>query len=137
MNLGILCSSESPELAATIAAAAAAPAAIKIVIADRDSAALTLARAAGLYGVFVPRAAYHANRDGFERRLVEMFAQAEARLVILAGYQRETGPVLAEAFPLLGQGLGPAQLARDLPGQIRDHTFSLAKRPCPAKDAPA
>ena len=112
VNLGVLCSDEALELAAVIEAAAAAQtrASIRLVIADRDSAALTLARTVGLYGVFIPRSAYHANRDGFERRLVEMLAQAEVQLVVLAGYRRETGPVLAGAFPgrLFGWGLKPA-----------------------------
>jgi phosphoribosylglycinamide formyltransferase-1 len=116
MNLGLLCSNEGLELAAVIEAVAASrlPVEIRIVIADRHSAALNLARSAGFYGVFVPRSPYHANRDGFERRLVEILAQAEVQWVVLAGYEREPGPVLAEAFRLLGLGLGPEELVSQL-----------------------
>ena len=114
MNLGLLCSNEGLELAAVIKALAEGrlSGSVRIVIADRHSAALALARSAGLYGVFIPRAPYHANRDGFERRLVEVLAQAEVQLLVLAGYEREPGPVLTEAFPgrLLGLGLGPEEL---------------------------
>ena len=56
LNLGVICSDEAPELAAVLEAAAAgeAPASIRLVIADRDSAALSLARSAGLYGALSP-----------------------------------------------------------------------------------
>jgi len=118
LNLGLLCSNEGLELAAVIEAVRTGrlTAEVRIVIADRHSEALTLARAAGFYGVFVPRAPYHANRDGYERRLVEVLTQAEVQTLVLAGYEREPGPVLAEAFPgrLLGQGLGPEDLVSRL-----------------------
>jgi phosphoribosylglycinamide formyltransferase-1 len=133
MNLGLLCSNESLELAAVIDAAAAGllPADIRIVIADRHSAALTLARSAGFYGVFIPRAPFHENRDAFERRLSEVLAQAEVQLVVLTGYEREIGPVLAEAFPdrLFGQGLGPEELVARLTEKIRAGLFSLVDNP--------
>jgi len=116
MNVGLLCSNEGLELAAVIEAVAEGrlPIEIQIVIADRHSAALNLARSAGFYGVFIPRSPYHANRDGFERRLVEVLTQAEVQWLVLAGYEREPGPVLAEAFRLLGQGLGPEELVSHL-----------------------
>ena len=133
MNLGLLCSNESLELAAVIDAATVGrlPADIRIVIADRHSAALTLARSAGFYGVFIPRAPFHENRDAFERRLIEVLAQAEVQLVVLAGYEREIGPVLAEAFPdqLFGQGLGPEELVARLTEKIRAGLFSLVDNP--------
>jgi folate-dependent phosphoribosylglycinamide formyltransferase PurN len=114
MNLGLLCSNEGRELAAVIEAVAIGrlSASIQIVIADRHSAALSLARSSGFYGVFIPRSPYHANRDGFERRLIEVLTQAEVQLLVLAGYEREPGPVLTQAFPgrLLGLGLSPEEL---------------------------
>jgi phosphoribosylglycinamide formyltransferase-1 len=131
LNLGLLCSNEGLELASVMEAARTGrlSASIRIVIADRHSAALALARSAGFHGVFVPRAPYHANRDGFERRLVEVLNQAEVQLVVLAGYERETGPVLAEAFPgrLFGQGLGPEELVGRLAGETG--LFTLVGRP--------
>ena len=138
MNLGLLCSNEGLELAAVLDAVSAGrlPASIRIVIADRHSAALTLARSAGIYGVFIPRAPYHANRDGFERRLVEVLTQAEVQLVVLAGYEREPGPVLAEAFPgrLFGLGLGPEELAGRLAEKVQANLFNLADPPGRALD---
>ena len=130
MSAGVICSGDGLELAAVIEAidSGRLPLEIKIVITDRDSPALSLARTAGLYGAFIPRAAFHANRDGFERRLVEMMTQAGVEAVILAGFEREVGPVLSEAFPdrLLGQGLGPEELTAFLEKKLRGGLFRLA-----------
>ena len=133
MNLGLLCSNEGLEIAAVVEAAAAGrlPAEIRIVIADRYSSALAPARSAGFYGVFIPRSPYHANRNGYERRLVEVLNQAEVQLVVLAGYERDPGPVLAEAFPdrLFGLGLGPEELVVRLAEKIRAGLFNLVDGP--------
>ena len=122
MNLGLLCSNKGLELAAVIEAVSAGrfSASIQIVVADRHSEALSLARSAGFYGVFIPRSPYHANRDGFERRLIEVLTQAEVQLLVLAGYEREPGAVLTQAFPgrLLGLGLGPEELIACLDEKI-------------------
>jgi len=130
MSAGVICSGDGLELAAIIEAidCGRLPLEIKIVITDRDSQALGLARTAGLYGAFIPRSAFHANRDGFERRLVEMMTQAEAEAVILAGFEREVGPVLSAAFPdrLLGQGLSPEELTAFLEKKLRGGLFRLA-----------
>jgi len=129
MNVGIICSGEGLELAALIEGAERGrlPMEIKLVITDRDSPALNLARTAGIYGAFIPRSAFHANRDGFERRLIEMMNQAQAEAVILAGFEREVGPVLTEAFPdrLWGQGLAPAELVSYLEKKLRGDLFRL------------
>ena len=106
------------EVAALIAAVEAGrlSARIKIVIADRDSPALNLARAAGLYGVFLPRSAFHANQDGFERRLVELLTEAGAGALVLAGFTRPVGPVLEQSFPglIYGQGQTADELVAGL-----------------------
>ncbi|MDL2226317.1 hypothetical protein LJB86_01505 [Deltaproteobacteria bacterium OttesenSCG-928-M10] len=129
MEIGILCTSEALELAALVGAVQTGrvPAEIKIVIADRDSDALRLAREAGLYGAFVPRSAFHANRDGFERRLAELFREAGAKAVVLAGYEREVGSVLKDAFPerLFGQGLAADELIGDLEKRWRAGLFGV------------
>ena len=64
---------------------------------------------------------------------MEMLTQAEVQLVVLAGYRRETGPILAGAFPgrLFGRGLEAAELARRLAGRIRNFR-QTAPRPEPA-----
>ena len=122
MNLGLLCSNKGRELEAVIEAMTMGriSGSIQIVIADRHSEALSLARLNGFYGVFIPRSPYHANRDGFERRLIEVLTQAEVQLLVLAGYEREPGPVLTQAFPgrLLGLGLESEELVGRLAEEI-------------------
>ncbi len=116
--IGVLCAGEGAELAALVAAVERGrlPARIAVVLADSGGPALALAREAGLYAALIPRAAFHANRDGFERRLVEMLRQAGAEAVVLAGFTRELGGVLTGAFPgaVWGRDLGPEELAADL-----------------------
>ncbi|MDR1920901.1 MAG: hypothetical protein LBS31_04060 [Candidatus Adiutrix sp.] len=101
-NIGVLCSDDGEKLSLLIEAVQKKimAAEIKIVVAGRAGAeALTLARQAGFYAVFVPRAAYHANRDGYERRLGAVLREAGAEAVVLAGYEWTVGEVLREAFP--------------------------------------
>lgn len=127
--IGVLCSGEGLEMAALIEAVETGrlPAEIRLVITDRDSPALSMARAVGLNAAFIPRSAFHANRDGFERRLVDLLTQAGAEVLVLAGFIREVGPVLAEAFPdkIFGQNLGPDELVDELERKFRSSLFSL------------
>lgn len=132
-KIGILCSQEGLELAVLIAAVDnhKIPADIKIVIADRDSEALKLAREIGLPGVFIPRSAFHANRSGFERRLVEVLHEAEVEIVVLAGYDRELGPVFIEAYGdnCFGWKLSPEELVPGLEKRLREELFTLTASP--------
>ncbi|MDR1044758.1 MAG: hypothetical protein LBP33_06525 [Candidatus Adiutrix sp.] len=129
VKVGVICSGEGPELLALIEAVdrGRLPAEISLVVADRDGPALNMARSAGLDAVFLPRQVFHANRDGFERRLVEILRQAGAEAVVLAGFEREVGPVLEEAFPglIYGQGLEARALAADLEKRLRGRLFQL------------
>ena len=133
VNIGVICSVEGFDLAPLIEAVEGGrlPAEIKVVVADRDSAILMQARSAGLYGVFIPRSAFHANRDGYERRLVEIMREAEVEAVVLAGFDRELGQVLAEAFPnrIYGRGLAPEELVNELGKRLRAGLFTIAGRP--------
>lgn len=130
INLGVISSQEGFDLSGLIAASESGrlPAEIKIVVADRDSSTLKQARQAGLYGVFIPRSAFHANRDGYERRLVEILRETEVNAVVLAGFDREPGRVLTEAFPgrIYGQGLEPEELAGELEKSLRSSLFKIA-----------
>ena len=130
LKIGVLCSENGLELAVLISAVDSKrlPAEINLVIADRNSDALKLAREVGLLGVFIPRTAFHANRDGFERRLVELLQEAEVEYVILAGYNREIGPVLSEAYEgrILGHNLCPGELVPELEKKLRGKLFTLA-----------
>jgi phosphoribosylglycinamide formyltransferase-1 len=76
------------------------PAELRLVLADsKEAGAINIAREWGLYAAVVPRTAYHANRDGFERRLLEVMAPHEIEIVVLAGFLRVLGPVFLAAFP--------------------------------------
>ncbi len=129
VKIGVLCSSEGGELAGLFRAVADGrlPAEVRIVVADRDSDALFLAREAGFNGVFIPRQAFHANRDGYERRLVEVLSQAQVEAVVLAGFDREAGPVLSEAWPgrLFGRGVEPDRLVPELEKWLRSRLFQV------------
>jgi len=129
INIGVISAGEGFDLSPLIEAAESGrlPAEIKVVIADRDSAGLLQARSAGLYGAFIPRAAFHANRDGYERRLVEIMREVEAEAVVLAGFDRELGQVLTGAFPgrVYGRGLGPVELVSDLEKRLRGDLFTV------------
>ena len=133
INIGIISSEENYNLAPLIEAVESGrlPAEIKVVVADRDSSILMQARSAGLYGAFIPRSAFHANRDGYERRLVEIMREAEVETVVLAGFDRELGSVLAEAFPsrVYGRGLGPDALVSELEKRLRGGLFTIVGRP--------
>jgi phosphoribosylglycinamide formyltransferase-1 len=88
-----------------------------MVLADSSAAAaINVGREWGLYAAVVPRSAYHANRDGFERRILEVMAPHEIELVVLAGFMRVLGPVFLEAFPNRIVNVHPALLPA-FPGQ--------------------
>lgn len=128
--IGVLCSGQGLELAALIQARmdGRLPADIRVVICDsQNDDILNLARSAGIYAAFVPRGAYHANLDGYERRLLEIMRKAGAETVVLAGFARELGGVLAQAYPgrLVGRGLGPLELVSELEKVLRKNLFTV------------
>ncbi len=133
LKAGVLCSGDGLELAALIEAVESdrLPVDIRVVVTDRDSPALTLARYAGLQAVFLPRTAFHANRDGYERRLVQILTEAGADAVIMAGYDRELGTILAQAFHgrVIGRDLGPEEVVAGLEKAIRSLNISLVAQP--------
>ncbi|MDR0549944.1 MAG: phosphoribosylglycinamide formyltransferase [Deltaproteobacteria bacterium] len=114
MRVAVLCSGRGSNLLALIKAYEAGllgPAELRLVLADSAAAgAIEVARTAGLYAAVVPRTAYHANRDGYERRLLEVMAPHEIEIVVLAGFKRLIGPVLLEAFPNRILNIHPALL---------------------------
>ncbi|MDR2142730.1 MAG: phosphoribosylglycinamide formyltransferase [Deltaproteobacteria bacterium] len=114
MRVAILCSGRGSNLLALLRASEAnllEPAELRIVLTDSAAAgAINIAREWGLYAAVVPRSAYHANRDGYERRLLEVLAPHEIELVVLAGYKRILGPVFLEAFPNRIINIHPALL---------------------------
>ncbi len=72
---------------------------VTVVISNRAGAqGLVRAREAGIDAVLLAPADY-ADRDLYERAIVEEFRRRDVGLVCLAGYMRLVGPVLLEAYP--------------------------------------
>jgi phosphoribosylglycinamide formyltransferase-1 len=82
-----------------------------VMVADSHHAgAINVARELGVYATFVPRTAYHANREGFEKRLLEVLAPLEIEFVVLAGFQRLLSSYFLSHFPLKVINVHPALL---------------------------
>ena len=74
-------------------------AAVAIVISNRaDAPGLTRAREGGLEALYLAPRAY-ADRDAYDRAIVEVLRAHGVDLVCLAGYMRVVGPSVLEAFP--------------------------------------
>jgi len=100
-RLAVLISGRGSNLRAILDAIAAGSldAAIAIVISNkRDAEGLSHARAAGVESVHLAPGGY-ADRDGYDRAIVDTLRPLDIGLVCLAGYMRLVGPVLLEAFP--------------------------------------
>jgi phosphoribosylglycinamide formyltransferase-1 len=81
------------------------------MVADSHYAeAINVAREYGVFATFVPRTAYHANREGFEKRLLEILQPLNLDLVVLAGFQRLLGPTFMAAYPQKIINIHPALL---------------------------
>jgi phosphoribosylglycinamide formyltransferase-1 len=101
-RIGVLISGRGSNLGALIAAAArgAIPGAITHVISNRaDAGGLDLARAAGIATTVIDHRA-HDSRETFDDALARALTQAEADLVVLAGFMR----VLGEPFVRAHEG---------------------------------
>jgi phosphoribosylglycinamide formyltransferase-1 len=83
---------------------------VAVVCDSHHAGALNVARERGVYATFVPRTAYHANKDGYEKRLLEVLAPFEVELVVLAGFLRILGTRFLDAFPLKVINVHPALL---------------------------
>lgn len=77
---------------------------------NKDAGALNVAREFEVPTLVVPRSAYHANRDGFERRLLEVLEPYSPELIVLAGFRRVLGNVFLDAFPNKVVNIHPALL---------------------------
>ncbi|MDR0355612.1 MAG: phosphoribosylglycinamide formyltransferase [Deltaproteobacteria bacterium] len=114
MNFAVFCSGRGTNLAALLDAheagriGGAVP--VAVVCDSHHAGAINVGRERGIYSTFVPRTAYHANRDGFERRLLEVLAPLDVDFVILAGFMRILGNVFLSAFPNRVINVHPALL---------------------------
>ncbi len=85
-------------------------AAIGVVISNRESApGLLRAREAGIETVVVSASRY-ANRDDYDRALVDELRARRIDLVCLAGYMRLVGRPMLDAFPLRILNVHPSLL---------------------------
>jgi phosphoribosylglycinamide formyltransferase-1 len=100
-RIGVLISGRGSNLQSIIDAVGAGDleASIAVVISNRaDAQGLQRARAAGIDALHLnPRD--HADRDSFDRAIVEILRARRVALVCLAGYMRLVGPPLLDAFP--------------------------------------
>lgn len=83
---------------------------LAVVVSDRDGAkALERARAHGVEAVFVDPKAY-ADREGFDRAVLEVLVHHRVELVCLAGYMRILSPAFVRALPGRIMNIHPALL---------------------------
>jgi phosphoribosylglycinamide formyltransferase-1 len=99
MRLGILASHEGTTLQAVLDAIAQGRLAARVVVVisnNRESGALTRARAAGVPTAHLSSAT-HESPEQLDRAILETLTSARVDLVLLAGYMKKLGPaVLAE-----------------------------------------
>jgi phosphoribosylglycinamide formyltransferase-1 len=90
----------------------------EVLIADNKYAgALNIARENGISTAVIPRGTYHANREGFERRIIEVLSPYQIELVILAGFQRVLGETFLNNFQDRVVNIHPALLP-SFPGHM-------------------
>jgi phosphoribosylglycinamide formyltransferase-1 len=100
-RLGILISGRGSNLRAIIDAARdrVLDAQVALVVSNRaDAAGLAYARDAGIETLCINHSAF-AQRDDFDRALVEALRARDVGLVCLAGFMRLVGAPMLEAFP--------------------------------------
>lgn len=99
-KIGVLCSGRGSNLASIIDAVERGDirAEIAVVLADKaDAYALTRAREHGIPAVAVVRKSY-AEREAFERALLEQLHAHGVTLVVLAGFMRILSPFFVRAY---------------------------------------
>jgi phosphoribosylglycinamide formyltransferase-1 len=100
-RLAVLISGRGSNLQAILDAIAGGhlDATVAVVISNRAGApGLVRAREAGIDAVHLAPADY-ADRDSYERTIVEELRRRDVSFVCLAGYMRLVGPALLEAYP--------------------------------------
>jgi phosphoribosylglycinamide formyltransferase-1 len=121
MKLAVFCSGRGSNLEAILKAHSEGkiPGAefVAVVSGSKHAGALNIAREHGILATVVPRSAFHANREGFERRLLEVLKPLEIELVVLAGFQRVLGETFLSAFPERVVNIHPALLP-SFPGHM-------------------
>ena len=112
MILGVLVSGSGTNLQAILDAIAAGrlDARVAVVVSNvADAGALGRARAAGVEAVAVAPRAY-ADREAFDRALVELLRARGVDLVVLAGFMRLLTGAFLDAFPMRVVNVHPGLL---------------------------
>ena len=100
-KLAVLISGRGSNLQAILDAIAGGrlDAVVAMVISNREDAqGLLRARSAGIEAIHLAPRAY-ADRDSYDRAIVDVLRPLGVDLICLAGYMRIVGPVLLEAYP--------------------------------------
>jgi phosphoribosylglycinamide formyltransferase-1 len=100
-TLGVLVSGRGSNLQAIIDAVhdGRLDATVAVVISNRaDAAALARARAAGIEALHL-NPSDHADRDAYDRSIVDALRERQVSLVCLAGFMRLIGRPLLDAYP--------------------------------------
>jgi phosphoribosylglycinamide formyltransferase 1 len=112
LRVGVLVSGRGSNLQALLDASARAdyPAEVVVVISDKErAAALDRARAAGVEALFVNPKDF-ADRESFDRALVEALTTRRVGLACNAGFMRILSPVYVKAFAGRAMNIHPSLL---------------------------
>jgi phosphoribosylglycinamide formyltransferase 1 len=112
LRVGVLVSGRGSNLQALLDASARAdyPAEVVVVISDKErAAALDRTRAAGVEALFVNRKDF-ADRESFDRALVEALTTRRVGLACNAGFMRILSPVYVKAFAGRAMNIHPSLL---------------------------
>ncbi len=112
VNLGVLVSGSGSNLQSIIdnIERGTLPARIAIVVSNNPGAfALERARKHGIAAVVIEHAGF-ADRESYDRRVVDTLQAHGVELVVLAGFMRVLSPLFLRAFPMRVMNIHPALL---------------------------
>lgn len=112
VNLGVLVSGSGSNLQSIIdnIEKGTLPARIAIVVSNNPGAfALERARKHGITAAVIEHAGF-ADREAYDRRVVETLQAHGVELVVLAGFMRVLSPLFLRAFPMRVMNIHPALL---------------------------
>lgn len=112
VNLGVLVSGSGSNLQSIIdnIEKGALPAKIGVIVSNNPAAfALERARKHGIAAVVIEHAGF-ADREAYDRRVIDTLQAHGVELVVLAGFMRVLSPLFLRAFPMRVMNIHPALL---------------------------
>jgi phosphoribosylglycinamide formyltransferase-1 len=112
LNIGVLVSGSGSNLQSIIDQIENGylPAQIKIVLCNNtDAYALERTKKHGIPSAVI-RSQDYLDREGFDRRMIEILKEHDVELVVLAGFMRILTPLFLKAFPMRVMNIHPALL---------------------------